>query len=89
MFLQVMLPRKEAAPIWKALDAAYSDCAGAFDTETWMEARFFHDLRFNPLPQSFQEIQTHLQKLRARMPSFAGDDPGRCLVSKGVENVNP
>ena len=91
MFAQVMLPREEATPIWKALEAAYSDCAGAFDSETWMEARFYHDLRFNPLPESFQEIQNHLQKQRTQfqMPSFAGDDPGRYLVSSngGVDSL--
>lgn len=64
-------------PIWKALEASYSkDCAGAFDTETWVEARFYHDLGFNPLPESFQEIQNNLQQQRKmQMPSF-GDDSG-------------
>lgn len=77
---------KEATPIWKALEAAYSDCAGAFDSETWMEARFYHDLRFNPLPESFQEIQNHLQKQRTQfqMPSFAGDDFLDCFQNLEV-----
>lgn len=77
---------EEATPIWKALEAAYSDCAGAFDSETWMEARFYHDLRFNPLPESFQEIQNHLQKQRTQfqMPSFAGDDFLDCFQNLEV-----
>ncbi|CAK9038862.1 unnamed protein product [Durusdinium trenchii] len=68
---------KETMPIWKALEASYSkDCAGAFDTETWVEARFYHDLGFNPLPESFQEIQNNLQQQRKmQMPSFGDDDP--------------
>jgi len=72
--------RKETMPIWKALAALYKDCDGAFETETWMEARFYHDLDFKPLPEAFQELQNHLQKQQVQMPRFGGEDDSRTCV---------
>lgn len=70
--------------MWKELQGLYGkDFAAAFETETWVEARFYTDLGFS-LPGSFQDIQDQLQRHQDKMPRLAEDDPFSCSLETFV-----